>query len=168
MSKSNKYMTKILITLIIAFFMPTIIFYHDIEFDKILFVNSWLTAIGQGLVIAILFHFIIAHHLQTTQNEEDDNAIVNIIVILNEIIAIVEVNNIDTEDVKNKINSIEDMRLLIHDKEIKMKINNILIDKDFIKFKSMVTTTNKFSDNRYVQKILNETTKKMKQISNSN
>lgn len=155
--------------MIVVLFAPTIIFYHDIEFDKLLFINNWLTSIGQGLIIAALIHLIIANHSRTIQKEEDNNAILNIVVILNEIATIIKTkSNINTEDMKNRINNIENIRLLIHDEKIKTKINEIYMEKEFMKFKSMATTTKEYEDNRYITNILNEIIEQIKQISNRN
>lgn len=168
MSKSNKYIVIILIILVIILFAPTIIFYNDIKFDKILFVNNWLTSIGQGLVIAVLFQLILTSHLRAIHKEEDYNIISNIIVTLNDIIAIINGNsNIDIVDIKNKLNNIENMHLLMHSERTKNKINDIMKKKDYVKFKELIVSVEHYNDSRYIIRLLNLTIEDIKQVLNN-
>lgn len=49
----------IIISLSVTFtFSPILFFYKDISFDKVKFINEWLSMWGRGIIIALLFYSI--------------------------------------------------------------------------------------------------------------
>jgi len=45
--------------IIFIWFLPSFIFWKEIKFDKLLFVNEWLKTIGNGLFLALILHYLL-------------------------------------------------------------------------------------------------------------
>ena len=119
----------IMVLALILTFLPVIILHKDIAFDKVRFVNEWLSMWGRGIIIALMLYLIteIIKHYENVYY--DKRTIEKVIEIIEKIITSVKNNSIDKNKAITEFNYILVIVGSIKNEKRKEQISNIIMSK---------------------------------------
>lgn len=128
----SSFAKRYIVLFIVVLLLPSIIFYKDVVFDKVLFVNQWLLCIGQGGIIAIIVNMAMIKYERERIKNEDVSLIKNYISILKNIIQALNESTFDKEMAINNFHYIETSCININEMAVKLKVHGIMLRKNFV------------------------------------
>lgn len=106
MKKNYLPLFSFLIILAVWFF-PVLIFYEDIKFDRLQFVNEWLKTIGSGLFLGFVFHYLLKFTDFKNKKIELINILKDLCVSIDKVIELIEGNDLrKKESILHQLNQI--------------------------------------------------------------
>ena len=145
--------------------MPVLVWYNEITFDKIYFINKWIELLCEGIIIASLFYLIIKIHTNIKEKHEDNSSIVEMINIMTEIKSIVDNTDISGfSSLDYKMTLFIHIPVRIHNRKKRASLQSIINTSDFIQIKSQLNNLNSTNKYNYLSNNLLEIIAKLKKI----
>ena len=153
------------ICIVLLITMPVLIWYNEITFDKIYFINKWIELLCEGIIIASLFYLIIKIHTNIKEKQEDNSSITEMINIMTEIKSIVDNTDISGFTLLDyKITLFTHIPVRMYNRKKRTSLQSIINTSDFIQIKSQLNNLNSATKYNNLSNNLSNIIVKLKKI----